>query len=1162
MPRDTLFVAHYDPFLVVLSIAIAVLASYLTLDLAGQVTRSVGVSRIGWILGGAFAMGTGIWSMHFIGMLAFSLPISVSYYFPLVVISHLAAFAACGVALHVVSKPTLDMRRLLVGSLLMGLGIIVMHYTGMAAMRLQAMVVYTPWLVVCSMVIAIVVSFVGLRLAFTLRAETVSAGLMKKVGGAMIMGSAIPSMHYTGMAAANFLPQETMVQASSLVVDITSLGEAAISIGTLVVLGFAFLSATINRHLHAQDQKLQLVNEQLRQEIEVRQRIEESLQHNEARLKRHHAALLELATSKVSHDAGEESVYARITEIAAHALQVERVSIWFMNQEQTSLKCVELFERHAAQHSAGMEITVAHYPKYFWHLKRAQTIDATDVERDNRTSELWEGYCAPLNIRSMLDVPIRLDGQVMGVLCNEHTPLPRQWSLEEIHFVGTVASFVSLAIEAKQRHLTEQALRESEERTRLIVDNALDAVIAMDVEGNITGWNLQAEAIFGWSQAEAMAQPLGSLIVPPRFREEHNQGLARFRETGEGAVLNKRLEISAYHKAGHEFPVELSIYPIVARGQTTFSAFVRDITARKASEDAVRSVAKFPDENPNPVLRIGKDGTILYANDASQQLLETWNTTVGSRVPLSAEGIVDGVLGAKVSRELEVDCHRSICSLIFAPVEEEGYVNVYGRDVSQRKKAEKEMRRAKEAAELANRAKSEFLATMSHELRTPLTGILGYSQLLKKEQGMLPKQHNAVTVIENSAEHLLSLINEILDLSRIEAGSLEIHNDLFDLPKLLQIMATIMRGRAEDSGLSFAYECLSELPRMVFGDERRLRQVLINLMDNAIKYTRDGGVVLKVGYHEERLRFLVEDTGIGIKPEHVQKIFQAFQQVHAQEVKVEGTGLGLAISQKLVILMGGTLQVTSIIEEGSTFWFDLDLPEGSEHEASQHKPEAKIIGVNGNQKRVMVVDDKLDNRMFLYDLLSPLGFEVSEAIDGEDCLKKIQAISPDIVLMDLRMPKMNGLDATRQIRQISGLEQVIILAISASSFEHNQKECGEAGANGFLSKPFRINRLLELFRDHLSLELVYETSMESEDLKASDDEAAAEALFAVPSAEELNHLVNLAMRGDIKNLLHEVIRLEASQPQLAPLMKKVKTLAKNFQVKKLCQYLTETRDRL
>ena len=474
------------------------------------------------------------------------------------------------------------------------------------------------------------------------------------------------------------------------------------------------------------------------------------------------------------------------------------------------------------------------------------------------------------------------------------------------------------------------------------------------------------------------------------------------------------------------------------------------------------------------------------------------------------------------------------------------------------KKQVVDLEQTKVAAEVAAKAKSEFLATMSHELRTPLTGILGYSQLLKKEHAMSEKQQNAITIIDNSAEHLLSLINEILDITRIEASSLEIHADHFSLPRLLQTLTAIMRGRAEDKGLAFTYECLSEIPGIVLGDERRLRQVLINLLDNAIKYTREGGVALKIGYHEERLRFLVEDTGIGIDAEHLATIFQTFHQVHDPKGMAEGTGLGLAISQKLVGLMGGVLQVNSIPCEGSKFWFDIDLPESTAKELDSQLLEPKVIGIKGPNRKVLVTDDILDNRRFLSDLLIPLGFQVMEAVDGEDCLRRALETHPDVILMDLRMPKMNGLEATTKIRETKGLEQTVIIAISASSFEHNRQECTDAGANAFLSKPFRINNLLYLLRDHLHIELVYE-DLPEERKSLTLPEKLMPSTLNLPEEETLQLLEDLARRGDVKRLLEHAGRLEHDDSQYKAFVAQLRTMANGFQVKKLCQFLEEAR---
>ncbi len=872
---------------------------------------------------------------------------------------------------------------------------------------------------------------------------------------------------------------------------------------------------------------------------------------NDPLLRKFHDALVDLTTSQVIQSGQQLDAFGKITEVASQTLGIERVSIWLFDSSHTRLTCSDLFEQTTHTHSSGVEVTASDYPRYFQALQQIQPIDATDVKSDPRINEFWETYCQPLGITSLLDVPIRMKGEIVGVVCHEHIGPQRQWTLEEIHFARSITNFVSLALESLERERIELALRESEERTRLIVENALDAVITMDTHGLITGWNPQAEIIFGWSSEEAVGQPLVTLIVPQKFREAHNSGLEHFRKTGEGAVLNKRLEISALHRDGHEFPVELAISPIQSQKGVTFSAFLRNITDRKQSEEAVKSIAKFPDENPSPVLRVSQDGFLLYANPASTRLLHTWGIRVGEPVPMDMKRFVQTTLGMKTSQEIEVTCDDFIYSLVVAPISEEAYVNMYGRNVTARRKAEREMLEAKETAELANRAKSDFLATMSHELRTPLTGILGYAQLLKNESGISDKHRNGLAVIENSADHLLSLINEILDLSRIEAGSLELHLEPINLCRHLETLSNIMRARAEDKRLSYTFECLSELPPRVMGDERRLRQVLINLLDNAIKYTREGGLALKVGYHEDTIRFLVEDTGMGIKPEHLEAIFESFQRVHDRKLGVEGTGLGLAISQKLVALMGGTLQVKSTVGEGSQFWFDLHLPsvEGQSDEAVVKEPQ--VIAIKGERKKLLIVDDKLDNRLFLRDLLNPLGFETQEAQDGEECLGQALAFHPDIILMDLRMPTMDGLEATRKIRTIPELKDVIIIAISASSFEHNRHECLEAGTDAFLSKPFRIIKLLELLRDHLQLELVYEKTPTSTQEPRSNRQSPK---ISVPSLEVLTPLLEHAKRGDIKKVITQIETISES-PEFHTFAAKVLPMAKNFQVTKLCAYL-------
>ena len=393
-----------------------------------------------------------------------------------------------------------------------------------------------------------------------------------------------------------------------------------------------------------------------------------------------------------------------------------------------------------------------------------------------------------------------------------------------------------------------------------------------------------------------------------------------------------------------------------------------------------------------------------------------------------------------------------------------------------------------------------------------------------------------------------------MDLTRIEAGSLEIHTEPFDLGKMLHTLANIMKARAEDKGLMFTFECLSEFPDYVMGDIKRLRQVLINLLDNAIKYTQDGGVALKVGYHDDAIRFLVEDTGIGIKPENLDAIFQAFRQVHQSNIMPEGTGLGLTISQKLAALMGGTLEGSSTFGQGSTFWCDLELPEATDVEQTRIQEEKTILRVIGPKRNVLIVDDKPDNRHFLSDALAPLGFEVRQAADGNECLKHVDENKPDAILMDLRMPHLNGLEATRRIREHAHLQDVIIIGVSASSFEHNRTECLQAGANGFLSKPFRVGKLLSLLCEHLNLDIIYE---ETEDEPGTNhtDLAKPTDTMALPSPKILQEIKVLALCGDMTQLLERIGKLEHAEPGCQAFAKKIRTFAQNFQIKKLRTFL-------
>ncbi|MBF2026882.1 MAG: PAS domain S-box protein [Oscillatoriales cyanobacterium C42_A2020_001] len=476
-------------------------------------------------------------------------------------------------------------------------------------------------------------------------------------------------------------------------------------------------------------------------------------------------------------------------------------------------------------------------------------------------------------------------------------------------------------------------------------------------------------------------------------------------------------------------------------------------------------------------------------------------------------------------------------------------------DITERKQAEILMAQAKEAAEEASRAKSEFLANMSHELRTPLNGIMGYAQILQRSKLLDSEDRPRIDVIYQCASHLLTLINDILDLSKIEAQKVDLTPSDFHFPAFLQGVAEMCRIRAELKDIQFHHQIAPELPVGIRADEKRLRQVLINLLSNAIKFTDKGSVTFTVNYAAaEKIRFEVRDTGIGIAPDKLQAIFQPFEQVGDAKRQTEGTGLGLAISQRIVSLMGSTIEVQSEPGVGSIFRFDVNLPVANEWvKTSQTDDRGQIIGIHNRRPKVVVVDDKWANRSVVSNLLSPIGFEVFEAIDGLDGWQKILEIHPDVVITDLLMPELDGFGLIKQIRDSEMLNHLIIIVSSASVFETDQHRSLEAGGNDFLPKPIQAVELLQKLQKHLKIEWIYEECDSPVLVESVSDELVA------PPASELETLYELTMKGNFKGIIKQAALLEEMGQKYRPFAQTLRQLAKEFQDEKILAFIQSYR---
>lgn len=479
------------------------------------------------------------------------------------------------------------------------------------------------------------------------------------------------------------------------------------------------------------------------------------------------------------------------------------------------------------------------------------------------------------------------------------------------------------------------------------------------------------------------------------------------------------------------------------------------------------------------------------------------------------------------------------------------------RDVSKQLEFENSLRTAKVAAEKANELKSEFLANMSHELRTPLNAVLGFTQLLNTDKNLTDDQIDKLNIISRSGEHLLALINDILDISKIEAGKIDVHESVFNLREFTEDLKQMLDLKCSKKGLALYVEYVEPLPEFVRSDLGKLRQIMINILGNAIKFTKEGGISVVVGVENNQLRFSVNDTGKGIPESEIESILQPFTQSSITDNE-GGTGLGLAITNSFINMMGGKLDIESIEDTGSTFSFGVDF-EYAQQTKEVGTDLGTVIGIEGDRHpEVIIVDDKINNRLILKEMLESVGFITIEAKNGLEAVEKIRELKPEMVFMDIKMPIMDGYAAVKAIKSDDYIKDIPVFALTASAFKHDEKSILNSGFDGFLAKPFKLSSLFNLVHEKSDIKFIYEAVREIKK-NVSTDNLDIPGILKALTMENLEFLDEMALINDFAGI-NTLLKSLGTDPVLSDFIESVIYLTDNFDDDNLQQLIQKIKD--